>query len=505
MTTRHEPVPDGPAPSDPTHRTGAAVAPLPATTDTRLGRAVSARRDGHADRNGVLVIDDPRESFAVRAVLARTAERTLDVQYYIWQDDTTGNLLLQALREAAERGVRVRLLLDDNGIAMDAKLAALQAHANIEIRLFNPFPVRTLKRMAYLWDFRRLNRRMHNKSFTADAQASVVGGRNVGDEYFGATTGTLFSDLDALLLGPVVDEIGADFERYWTCSSARPAAAVLPRIDADERATRLDAIDAVSTTSEADTYLDAISKASYVTAYQERGQDFTWSDVRLVSDDPAKGLGAQTGHALLIGQLDDVLDTPCESLALVSAYFVPGAKGARTFAALAERGVEVAVLTNALESTDVIAVHAGYAKRRKGLLEAGVRLYEMQRLSERSKHKTGTGPFGSEASSLHAKTFAVDGQRAFIGSFNLDPRSMKLNTELGFVIDSPTLARRIEAAFDDGVPASAYEVRLDENGRLHWLDRRGGEPVRLDREPGVGWLKRCIVTMLGALPIEWLL
>ena len=498
----------------------------PSSHRTRLDEAVDARRAEHPDADGILAIADPRESFAARAVLARAAGRTLDAQYYIWHDDTTGNLLLLALREAAERGVRVRLLLDDNGIAMDDVLVALDEHANIEVRVFNPFPIRTLKRASYAWDFERLNRRMHNKSFTADGRASVVGGRNVGDDYFGATAGMLFSDLDALLVGPVVDEVCADFERYWTCESARPAADVLKPVDADRRAKVLAGVESATGAPEAGRYLDAISTASYVTAPDERAQDFVWADVRLVSDDPSKALGDASDDALLIARLDEVLSTPRRSLALVSAYFVPGEKGTRAFADLARRGVRVSVLTNALESTDVVAVHAGYAKRRKPLLAAGVRLFEMQRLADDRRDGAGTGPFGSSGSSLHAKTFAVDGQRAFIGSFNLDPRSIRLNTELGFVIESPALARRIEGAFDEGVPARAYEVRLDGDGDLYWVDRRGGadgpgssdgpggddpgagdrgEPVRLDREPGAGPVKRLFVAALALLPLEWLL
>lgn len=475
------------------------------TADTRLGRTAGARRAKHPGENGVLMLQDPRESFAARAVLAREAERTLDVQYYIWHHDTTGTLLMQALREAADRGVRVRLLLDDNGVSMDDRLVALDALENVEVRIFNPFPIRTFKRASYAWDFRRLNRRMHNKSFTADSQASVVGGRNVGDEYFGATAGILKSDLDIMIVGPIVDGISTQFDAYWASGSAYPVGPLLPEVDVAQREVELATVASVVDTPAAGTYLEAISKADFVASPDERAQDFVWADVRMVSDDPAKGLGAQKGEALLVGQLNEVLETPTRSVVLVSPYFVPGRKGTRIFSSLAESGVDVSVLTNALEATDVIAVHAGYAKRRKDLLESGVRLFEMQRLSADTKRNASAGPFGSSASSLHAKTFAVDGKRAFVGSFNLDPRSIRLNTEMGFVIDSPELAREIENAFDGGIPARAYEVRLDDDGDLYWLDRRGGELVRLDDEPGAGRFKQGVVTVLGWLPIEWML
>ena len=487
-------------------RTASVAVPAAETADTPLGRAVAERTAEHPGENGVAMLANPRESFAARAVLARAAERTLDVQYYIWHHDTTGTLLMEALREAADRGVRVRLLLDDNGIGdMDDALAALDAHENVEVRIFNPFPIRRFKRAAYVWDFGRLNRRMHNKSFTADSQASVVGGRNVGDEYFGATAGILKSDLDIMLVGPVVDEVSSEFDRYWASDSAYPAGRLLEELGAEERAAELEVIRSVVDAPEARTYLEAVANTPLLEAIRQDALGFVWADVRMVIDDPAKGLGGQEGEALLVGQLDEVLESPSESVVLVSPYFVPGEKGTEAFASLAERGIEVSVLTNALEATDVVAVHAGYAERREDLLEAGVRLYEMQRSSADTKRDAGAGPFGSSASSLHAKTFAVDGERAFVGSFNLDPRSVQLNTEMGFVIDSPVLARQIERAFDDGIPERAYEVHLDDDGSLYWLDRRGDEVVRLDDEPETGWFKQAAVTVLGWLPIEWML
>jgi len=476
------------------------------TTDTALGQAIGPRTAEHPGKNGVHVLGNPRESFAVRALLAQSAERTLDVQYYIWHHDTTGTLLLQALREAADRGVRVRLLLDDNGIGgMDDKLVALDALDNIEIRVFNPFPTRRFKRLGYVVDFGRLNRRMHSKSFTADSQAAVVGGRNVGDEYFGATAGILKADMDIMLVGSVVDEISADFDKYWASGSAYPVDRLVTALEPDEREAVLASIAAIVDDPASAIYVNEIERTPFVESLGNQRLELVWADVHMVTDDPAKGLGALKGDELLINQLDKVLDTPQESVVLVSPYFVPGRKGTEVFASLARNGVDVRILTNALEATDVIAVHAGYAKRRKPLLEAGVRLYEMQRLSEQTKRNKSAGPFGSSASSLHAKTFAIDGERAFVGSFNLDPRSISLNTELGFIVDSPELAGEVESAFDGGIPERAYEVHLDENGDLYWLDRRGDDIVRLDNEPETGWFKKGAVTVLGWLPIEWML
>ena len=480
--------------------------PAAETRDTALGRAVASRAEAHPGRSGVHPMSDPRESFAVRVLLARTAERTIDLQYYIWHGDTTGTLLMAALRKAAERGVRVRMLLDDNGIGgIDAELATLDAHENVEVRLFNPFPNREFKKLGYLHDFRRLNRRMHNKSFTVDAQASVVGGRNVGDEYFGATAGVLKSDLDALLVGPVVERISTDFDRYWASGSAYPIDRLVGPLKPAVSDAVLATFEGAATTPEARSYIEAIRRSDFIDRLLEGDPDLLWAEVRMVTDDPAKGLGRAEREGLLIGQLDELLDRPETSVTLVSPYFVPTEAGTDAFVRMAERGVRVSILTNALEATDVTPVHAGYAKRRAALLAAGVRLYEMKRLPGSGGRNASAGPFGSSASSLHAKTFAVDGRRAFIGSFNFDPRSMHLNTELGFVIDSPELAREIETTVDGGMPERAYEVFLDEDGDLHWLERRGQETVRHDEEPNSGWFRRTAVTVLGWLPIEWLL
>lgn len=471
---------------------------------TGLGASLAPRATDHPGKSGLHLLQDAHEAFAARVLLAQSARRTLDVQYYIWRDDLSGTLLLEALRAAAERGVRVRLLLDDNGVAgLDAGLAALDAHPNIEVRLFNPFVVRNPKWLGYLTDFSRVNRRMHNKSFTADNQATIIGGRNVGDEYFGATEGVLFADLDVFAVGPVVSAVSSDFDRYWASDSSYPAAQILPRLDRkglDQLAAR---VERVTRDPRASAYVNAMRRTDFFRALLDGELDFEWADTRMVSDDPRKGLGKAKG--LLTYQLAEIIGAPKQEVALVSSYFVPTAVGVDAFVEMAARGVTVRILTNSLDATDVAVVHAGYAKRRRDLLEAGITLYEMRRLSPETKRSKRAGAFSSSGSSLHAKTFAVDGERVFIGSFNFDPRSANLNTESGFVIDSPQFARQINAAFDDIIPANAYEVRLSEDGRLYWLEQQGAAQVRHDSEPNTGFLKRNGVFLLSLLPIEWLL
>jgi len=257
--------------------------------ETRLGKVIAPMADANPGLSGLYLLDDAREAFAARALLAQAADRTLDVRYYIWHNDISGTLLFDALRAAADRGVHVRLLLDDNNTSgLDPMLAALDAHPNIEVRLFNPFAIRSPRWVGYLVDFFRLNRRMHNKSFTADDQATIVGGRNVGDEYFGATTGVLFADLDVLAIGSVVGEVSRDFERYWTSGSAYPVDKLLPAGDATAVAAA--ARDALKQPA-ARAYVNAIDASAFVREWNGRSLVPAWAPVRMVSDDPAKGLG----------------------------------------------------------------------------------------------------------------------------------------------------------------------------------------------------------------------
>ena len=352
------------------------------TDTTQLGRAISPLVDAHPGRSGIYPLPDARDAFAARVLLAQAAERTLDALYYIWRKDMTGTLLFEALHAAADRGVRVRLLLDDNRTSgLDTTLAALDSHPNIEVRLFNPFVIRKPRVIGFLTDFSRANRRMHNKSFTADNQATIIGGRNVGDEYFDATEGFLFVDLDVMAVGPVVKDVSKDFDRYWASESSYPADRLLPPADPALIAELASAASLIERDPAAAAYMDALRNFPFVRELIEGRLALEWAPTRMVSDDPAKGLGLAEPEALLPQKLEDIIGEPAAEVALVSAYFVPAAAGTDAFAALAERGMNVTVLTNSLEATDVAQVHAGYAKRCKSLLEAGITLYELRRLS----------------------------------------------------------------------------------------------------------------------------
>ena len=476
------------------------------TGATRLGRAITSRRSAHPGKSGIHALRDAREAFAARALLAKAAERSLDVQYYIWRKDLTGTLLFESLHAAADRGVRVRLLLDDNNtMGLDTTLAALDSHPNIEVRLFNPFVDRSLRALGYATDFGRLNRRMHNKSFTADNLATIVGGRNVGDEYFGATNGVLFADLDVLAVGPVVNEVSGVFDRYWASGSSYPAECVLPRVSPDRIAEVASAARRIVESPAAAAYVSAIRDSAIVQDLARGTLEFEWASAHAVSDDPAKGLGLGAEDDLVTRQLRRSLGEPTAELALVSPYFVPTAAGVAWFAGLARRGVKIRILTNSLEATDVAFVHAGYAKRRTPLLREGIMLYELRRAMAAPGSAKPAGGMGSSGASLHAKTFSVDRARVFIGSFNFDPRSAKLNTEMGFVIESPALAMEIDDVFRTRIPEDAYEVRLSEDGGLSWVERQGSETLHHDFEPGTSPWRRTLVRSLLLLPIEWLL
>jgi len=475
------------------------------TAATRLGHGVAPLVAAHPGVSGIHPLRDAREAFAARYLLARAAERTLDVQYYIWRNDLSGTLLMKALVDAADRGVRVRLLLDDNNTSgLDTILAAVDSHPRIEVRLFNPSAIRSPRALAYLTDFRRLNRRMHNKSFTADNQVTIVGGRNVGDEYFGATEGVLFADLDVIGIGPVVDEVSNDFDRYWASEPAYPVGRLRISADAGKVAELSADASRIERGGGAMAYMKAVRKSSFVRDVVARKLAFEWAVTRMVSDPPAKVLGRAAPEEMVFQKFGDIFGSPSKSLDLVSPYFVPGSDGADLFGGMARRGVKVRILTNSLEATDVEVVHAGYAKRRKALLEAGVILYEL-RATAGGPRAGSSGPFGSSGASLHAKTFAVDGARVFVGSFNFDPRSARLNTEMGFVIDSPVLAHRIADLFDTEVPKDSYTVELSSSGDIVWTERGAGGVVRHRREPGTGFWKRAGVAVLSVLPIEPLL
>ncbi len=456
-------------------------------TGTQLSRAVEDLGNPHDGRSGVRRIGNGEEALAARLALAQSAERTIDAQYYLLHNDLTGQIFAWSLLEAADRGVRVRLLLDDMDTSgYDAVTAALDSHENIEIRLFNPFWRDQSLIAAGLTDFRRINRRMHNKSMTADNAMSIVGGRNIGDEYFLAKREMNYSDIDLLLAGPVVDEVSKNFDDYWNSRFAVPARAVIggpSEVSLEAARARLNEIigDARDTQ-----YADVIRAA--------RQQNFTratlklnWVPARMYSDPPTKAAGAEGSEEFLASQLTGYFADAKSKVEIISAYFVPRDSGTKWLRDLEARGVEVSIVTNSLASNDVKPVYAHYAKKRRALLEGGVDLYELRPDADREAQR-GIN-WGESRSGLHAKTFTIDDRYLFVGSFNWDPRSVNINTEMGILIDAPEFTRATSQAFRDVLKTETYAVRLDEDGQITWTAYKPDGTQRVfDEEPtGSSW------------------
>ena len=348
---------------------------------TALAAAVRPRVAAHPGQSGLHALPDGREALAARLALADAAQRSLDVQYFIWNKDLAGKVLLEHLFRAADRGVRVRLLLDDLGTApSDAILLAIDSHPNIEVRMFNPVALRSPRLLGMLADFGRINRRMHNKSFTADGQVAIVGGRNIGDEYFGANEAVNFADLDVALIGPVVHEVSDEFDLYWNNQSSIPIAALARQNTTPEQfAAKRAALIAYDTAAERSAYAESVRDSEFARQLRNRSVSYYWGRATIVNDHPDKvATSAAKTETHLAPQLREVVDATKRELFLVSPYFVPGKRGVDLLAGVRQRGARVVVITNSLASTDGVAVHSKYQLYRKPLLQAGVELYEIK-------------------------------------------------------------------------------------------------------------------------------
>ncbi len=468
-------------------RRGASV-PAPqlaaaAAGTTALERALAALSVDHPGCSGFVLLDDGPIAFLLRAALADRAEQRIDVQYYAYLADAAGTLLMLRLLAAADRGVRVRILIDDSGIGWrDRALAELHAHPCIEVRLFNPSSVRRglLRVVEFLSNMRRLNRRMHNKTFAVDRAAAIVGGRNVSDRYFAARAHASFRDYDVAALGAAAAEAADSFERFWQSPLAVPASQLvaLPRAAnaLARRRLRLEARVARLVPDHAERRAAAAAQLSDWLG----GTALHWARGGVVAEDPERASGAD--ERVVAGRLADVLATAEREVLIESAYFVPGAGGLALFAELVRRGVRVRILTNALAATDVPVVHAGYAPYRAPLLEAGVELHEFR-----------TG--------LHAKVLVVDRRIAWVGSFNVDPRSVELNTEAGMLIESPSLAEELAGHIErDLDPEHAWRLAHDADGSLVWRGTRRGRALEFRREPGAPLWRRLHVALFALIP-----
>jgi len=456
-----------------------------------LDRQISPAETLHAGQSGFRLVKEGAEAFVVRMQSARHAARSLDVQTYIWHSDTTGVYLAGVLLESADRGVRVRLLLDDlDARAKNDGFAALAAHPNIEVRMFNPFVTRkgTLAKAGEgALNFKRINRRMHNKSWIADNRVAVVGGRNVGDEYFGAAEEMNFVDLDFAMIGPVVRDASASFDRYWNSASAYPMETLDPEGVNDEALARLRSRLAKQTEEMATSvYAEALRGDDVVQRMLAGDWPMRWSSqYEFVADDPAKvTMKKRDVRRTHVGvALVPMLQEAETRITIISPYFVPGDEVTAGLTHAAGNGREVRILTNSLIANDVAAVHGGYSRYRKPLLKGGVQLWELKPMAGGAQ---ASSLFGSSGASLHTKAFAVDGKTLFVGSYNLDPRSTWLNCEQGILVENAELARELEALFDSHTTGQhAWRVTLDD-GDLRWSDGK----EQFDSDPkATAWLR----------------
>ena len=481
---------------------------------TTLGRAFAAQAAEHPGLSGFQVMVTGRAAFAARAALADAAERTLDLQYYSADDDLSTDLLLLRLLAAAERGVRVRILLDD--IYAPSRLFAQRAaalHPGIQVRLFNPFffgGTTSLGRLAeYAFDGERLNRRMHNKLWVTDNAAAVVGSRNLGDEYFDVHQSANFADIDLLVAGTIVNQLSHAFDAYWNSAAAVPAQAIFPASEGPDAASVQQRLRERRTACEGVAPCLWLSEQGMPAALRAGAISLSWASAQYIYDAPDQDK-RPLAHGIEHGSIDDSpggARTRSELL-IVSPYFIPSAEGRQHLGEMRERGVRVAILTNSLASTDSPAAHSGYARYRAELLRGGVELYEVRPIPgvrHRLSHRWGE----ASPSSLHAKLVVQDRRRAIVGSLNQDPRSRLHNTEAWIAVDSVEIAADLAALFEAAADAHhAFKVELDGadgTDRLVWSTEEGAEIVRHGVEPATGPWLRLWRGILGVLVPEHML
>jgi len=460
------------------------------TTETYLGKQVAELVAAHPeDESGFHAIYDGKDSLALRLLLMRRAEHTIDAQYFLIHDDLIGRLFVNAMLQAANRGVRVRFLLDDVlSQGLDPGLATLDSHENIEVRLYNPFAHRKF-RAGDAFSLNRISRRMHNKSLTVDNQVTLIGGRNIAAEYFDARDDVQFGDLDVLGIGPVVSEVSSSFDTYWNSHAAVPilALAEVPEDAADKMAALEDKVKKSFETAKTSVYADAV-RASIDQYIGSGAEMFTWAPYDLVSDSPDKS-SADTWdeNELITVKISNAVEAK-EELFVVTPYFVLIKDDIEEFGQMREQGVEITVLTNSLAANNHTAVHSAYYPTRKALLEIGMNLYELRaNLDEPADKKL---PKDAPIRTLHAKTFVIDRESIFIGSFNWNQRSVNRDTELGVIIHSPEMAMDLIERASTNLPTGAFEISLDDRNKTLWTVVEDGQEVVVTKEPQTGAWRR---------------
>jgi putative cardiolipin synthase len=480
------------------------------TQNTLFGKLLADEKADHPGKSGFHLLANGLDAFVARAVLANHAERSIDVQYYLYHPDLVGKLFSDILLDAADRGVRVRLLVDDMDLAgRDLNVAAMDSHPHLEIRIFNPFSRNVARTPQFVTRLGSVTRRMHNKSFTVDNQVTILGGRSIGKEYFDADPDLEFADLDVMAIGPVAGEVSTVFDLYWNSALSYPASVLVKGgAPPPEQAQELRAeLNQYVTDNNGSEYLQALRNSDMADKFRTSKVDFYWGDWEVVYDEPEK---LQQDFSQTQFHLEPMLRPYLvgiqKELIIFSPYFVPGKEGTAFLTWLSKRGVRVRILTNSLASNDVGIVHSGYIKYRRKLLQDGVELYEMNKKLTREQRKEKKGVEGSSKASLHAKSFVFDRQQVFIGSLNLDPRALVHNTEIGVVMEVPEIAEGMAKWFDENIEQIAFrlELKKQENGyeKLYWHGLENGKQVVYTHEPYTGFWRRLGINLMSILPIE---
>ncbi|WP_299068394.1 phospholipase D family protein [uncultured Psychrobacter sp.] len=484
-----------------------------ANNDTDLVATISEQNKIHPDLSGYHPIVTGANAFASRSILTDMATRNIDAQYYIWHDDQAGQLLLKDLWEAAERGVIVRLLIDDfnSSAALDQQLLRFSSHPNTAVRIVNPLMHRKFQALNFVTGLPRINRRMHNKSMTFDKQITIIGGRNIGNEYLSNDQNSQFADLDVLLIGKVVADIDNSFGSYWSAPISYDIE-TLVTLDEDGPTDFIEGLDQLGTNEKSDNqsslsvYKSAIADSSIDTDLLNKRIPFRWTDMQFLSDDVGKLTKSVPADTNLVQQLRTLLGRPDKELTIISSYFVPTKDGVDTLVELADSGIDIKILTNSFDATDVTAVHSGYSQWRPKLLKSGIKIYELKSTASEEDRENKLWKARSQSStSLHAKTFAIDDHQVFIGSYNVDPRSANINTEMGVIINDDELARQLHEALSDDLLSQAYEVKLTDDNHLQWHTMENGEKKVYEAEPRVDLSDHIWLTIMSWLPIDWLL
>ena len=465
------------------------------TEGTVLGVAATTWLRARQTQSAVYRLDSGSDALGARVGLIDRAEKTVDIQSYLIKDDLSGNLVALHLGQAADRGVRVRLLMDDALTdEVDSGLLSLDEHENIEVRVFNPFPRRRSRFISLLANFNILNRRMHNKSFTVDNQVTIVGGRNIADEYYQTGGKTEFIDEDLMAIGLVVDDVSDGFDEYWNSPEAIPMDAFDKLIAHGSVADSLEEGRKYVQRHRDEPFLKGVNDA-LIDGFVDGHLDFVAARTRIVLDHPDKVRNLmRRRQSEMSDYLLKLVSAAEQELIVISPYFVPQKQGVDFFGALVRKGVRVVIISNSLASTNHSSVHAVYARYRKPLLQQGVELYELRPRFEAMETDTKI--------TLHSKVATVDRKRLFVGSFNLDPRSLYLNTEMGMEVESDDLAESMATSILDSLPDFAYKLRLSRKNRLQWLLQTAGVEEIITTEPQTSLWRRFTTKLLSLLPIE---